>query len=588
MGVCPGYFPLNFCSFFRCLTASVVVLGSACLVLPVSVRAALVINEVLADPAGSDGGHEFVELINNGVVPVSLESVVLQFANGAVAAEWVTRWAGNANITLAAGDRFLLVDRNWQGAVVGDAEAYLGLQNGPDAIRLLRQGEVLDLVGYGPLTDSELFEAQPVPVVPGSSLARRPDGRDTQNNLDDFVAALPTPGAPNFRPYCLAVTNLVLDPPVVARPGEALRVSFTLRNDGTENLPAGPCRLVWPGGEVSSWWDGATPDQELTLVFNPRLGSRGVVPLTWRYIVVTTGDTLQYEIGQLQVGPAGLRLNELLAAPGQGQGEWIEMQWTGPGQMDLAGYRLRDEDGSWSALPAVPLYAGDFVVVAEDSVELGLWMLANSAAGGIRCGDSHTVMAHSLVGSWPALNNSPPENRRYADRVYLADPSGVIIDAVAWGGPTDASPDRGVSLERLAAEPINPGAANWTGSTAQAGATPGCLNSVTAVAGQPTSQAGLIVVPPVLDRVAGPTVVHLRFILLRDEVSWEVRLFNLWGDQVRDFGGDARGPGPRDLIWDGTRDDGRVEPSGAYLAWLETRSDSGLIRRREKFRLVVR
>jgi len=58
-------------------------------------QAALVINEFLPDPNGSDGGQEYVELLNTGTSPVSLAAVKLEFANGATGAEWLTRWSGS-------------------------------------------------------------------------------------------------------------------------------------------------------------------------------------------------------------------------------------------------------------------------------------------------------------------------------------------------------------------------------------------------------------------------------------------------------------------------------------------------------------
>ena len=150
---------------------------------------ALVINEFLPDPAGSDGGREFVELLNGGSEAQSLDGVRLQFGNGAEGPAWVTRWEAPPGLWLEPSARFLIVDRNWLGQPGWNAEAYLGLQNGPDALRLVRGEQVLDMVGYGPLTDQDMMETEPADIAPGMSLARRPDGRDTGNNRSDFVLA---------------------------------------------------------------------------------------------------------------------------------------------------------------------------------------------------------------------------------------------------------------------------------------------------------------------------------------------------------------------------------------------------------------
>jgi len=588
MGVAPGTNPLltiaatNMIRPAGCLLVLVAVLA------PVPVCAELVINEFLPDPAGSDGGREFVELLNTGNAPVSLEAVSLQFANGAVAAAWVTRWQGAGFGSLAPGGRFLIVDRNWTGSASGDAEVYLGLQNGPDAIRLVRGPVLLDLVGYGPLTDSELFEGQAVPTATGMSLARRPDGHDTQNNRADFVATAPTPGEPNFLPYSLLLTDQDLEPPQLTRPGALLRVTLVLRNNGTEDLPAGPCQLVWSTGATAAWWDGAGPDAQLTLVFVLRPEARGAVALTLEYPVPGRPEILRQEVGPVQVGAPALRLHEVMPVPDQDQGEWVELQWVGPGSLDLTGYKMRDEDGGWAALPPVVLAAGTLAVAAEDSAALTAWLSANRLAGGIDCGAEVFGPMVLTLSSWPLLNNTPPDSRLHADRIYLADPAGLVIDAVAWGGGQQELPERGLSLERMGPEPVNPGAANWTVCTALTGSTPGCPNSVGrgVTGGGPVGD--LKVVPPVLDRVTGQTALHLVFALAGNEMTWEVRLFNLWGDGIRDFGGDARGPGPRDLVWDGRDDRGQEVGPGAYVAWLETRSETGLVVRRQKRRLVVR
>lgn len=551
-------------------------------------RAALVINEFLADPSGSDGGREFVELLNTGDAPFALEGVALQFANGAVGPDWITRWRAEGLGSLAGGARFLLVDRNWQGEPAGDAEVYLGLQNGPDAIRLVVGTTVLDLVGYGALTDTSLFEGAPVALQAGLALARRPDGRDTDRNGSDFVSSAPTPGGANFAPYSVALLDLTREPAALARSGDTLRLTLSLNNDGTEPLPAGTCRLVWATGTVDSWWDGADPDRGQVLVFQAGLVGQGPVPLAWEYPIPGRRDTLRVPLGSVQVGPPDLRLNEVMPAPAAGQGEWVELQWLGDAPVGLDGYRVRDEDGNWADLPAVTMTAGEMLVMAQDSTALALWQQANRAAGGGDCGEAGGVGRVLGLAGWPSLNNTPPDGRLFADRVYLADPDGVVLDVVAWGGPHDELPERGFSLERIGSAPVNPGAANWAVCTALTGSTPGCVNSVSRVANVGSTASVLSVSPPILDRLAGSPAVHIGFVVPQADLVWEARVFNLWGDRVRDFGGGDRGAGPRELLWDGRDDTGRLVGPGAYLVWLVLRTSRGVVRVRETSCLVVR
>lgn len=75
------------------------------------------------------------------------------------------------------------------------------MQNGPDSILLQFQGNTVDAVGYENHTPSDIFggEGQSTPdQLPPNTLARCPDGSDTNNNFTDFkVDPTPTPGTAN-------------------------------------------------------------------------------------------------------------------------------------------------------------------------------------------------------------------------------------------------------------------------------------------------------------------------------------------------------------------------------------------------------
>jgi flagellar hook assembly protein FlgD len=71
---------------------------------------------------------------------------------------------------------------------------------------------------------------------------------------------------------------------------------------------------------------------------------------------------------------------------------------------------------------------------------------------------------------------------------------------------------------------------------------------------------------------------HVQFSLKGPECAWEGRIFDLWGRQVRDLGGDALGPGPRDAVWDGRDDDGEAVASGGYVVVVRRfAADGGLL-----------
>ena len=541
-----------------------------------------VINEFLPDPEGSDGGREFVELMNPGPETVDLSGVRLQFANGAEGAVWTTRWTGPTGSFLAPGALFLIVDRNWQGSAQGQAEVYLGLQNGPDALRLVRDEAVLDLVGYGPLTDAEMMEVAPAAVAVGRAVARRPDGNDTDHNGLDFVNADPTPGLRNFQPYDLVVTDWSLDPPSTDRAGTEIRFGVTVFNKGTETIPVREVSLLVGGRPYRALLDLTPPDAArlLTWRFTPELA--GLLPLEIVVPLPVAGDTLVLRPASLQVGPGPLVLNEVMPAPSAGQGEWIEVAAAGPASVELGAFRIRDQDGGWLPLPDMRIGAGEFAVLAQDSLALADWQMANLEHGAHVACDPVVVFGNlRQLRGWPSLNNSPPDGREYADRIYLAGPGGAVVDHLTLADGLTA----GRSLERLALKPRNPGANNWAPATAGQGSTPGCANSV--------SLAGMIpgplaVEPGILEPGRGATTLHFIFTLDPDHQGWRLRVFDLWGQQVRDLGGEELGPGTRDLPWDGTDESGRALPGGGYVAVLTLAGPRGETRAVRKALLAIR
>ncbi len=437
--------------------------------------AELVINECLFDPAGPDAGAEFVELFNPGPDVVDLTDVRLQFANGADGV-WQTRWTGGDEDRLAPGARYLLADLGWTGAAVPDTTVRLALQNGPDAVRLVRGDQPLDLLGYGDMARVELFESAPAEPVTGLALARRPDGRDTDDNAHDFVAAAPTPGAVNFRRWSLVLAGLSSEPPSLPVPGGEFAFAALLHNDGWDAWPPGNlrCRTGQETREVA--WSGCAVDGETTVSWTARPPTEGRVGVVIETDLPGDTEVLTLDAGAVQVGPGLLVVSEVMAAPDEGQGEWIE--FAAVSSCNLADYLVRDADGDWRRLPAAALVAGAHVVVAADRDAL-LRRESMRVRPGVCSPDDLQVMG---LTRWPSLNNAAPDGRSWADRVLLADSTGLVVDHVTLGGPDGAAP-AGRSWERVALRPLAPSGANWSTSTAPDGGTPGCPNSLSVPGG---------------------------------------------------------------------------------------------------------
>ncbi|HRX51106.1 MAG TPA: lamin tail domain-containing protein [Candidatus Krumholzibacteria bacterium] len=536
--------------------------------------AAPLLNEVLYDPEGADGGHEFVELFNPADAPLPLAGVALEFANGAVGDVWSVRWTGAEADTLPPRGLWLIADRGWAGPA--DAVASLGLQNGPDAVRLRRGETVLDLLGYGALVEPALFEGAPHPGSgSGASLARRPDGADTDDNAADWsVAAEPTPGAYNMRLHSLRILESVTEPPCRFAPARPFTLTATLENDGQETWPGGLVALRDAAGDL------------LTEAAAPALasGAAGVWRGVWsprdtglvRPVLhpVSGGAELSLALPPLRVGVPRLTLREVLPAPEPGAPEWVEVRAEGEGPLDLGGWTLADEGGAPRALPERLLVPGERLVLCADPQELAGWYMARLARGAPEpCAVDPSSHADVLAGGWPVLNNTAATGEPYADRLLLRGPDGVVADWVAWDGGWPA-PAPGRSLERVSVPPRGAVERSWAPSPAAFGSTPGCPDA--AAASTPT--AGGLALSPALIPAGGGTA--LGFALSEQEASWDLRVLSPEGATVRRLGGDALGPGPRALTWDGTDDRGLRLPPGPRVILLRVRDAEGRLRRR--------
>ncbi len=555
------------------VSAALLLTGAAVFVAASCAAAAVVLNEVLYDPSGADAGREFVELFNAGPTAVCLAGYRIETANGADDQPvWSTRWTGAPGDTIGPGGLFLVADAGWTGPPSAAATAALTLQNGPDALRLARPGAADDRLGYGELAAPGFGEGAPHPGAgAGQSLARRPDGRDTDDNAADWVGLdPPTPGAPNFAARSARVEALTAEPPMAAAAGWPVTLALRLRNDGLESLPAGPVHLLalpeeGAGGaeaeSVAAWLEAIGPGEARVLgfVWTPLAEGRRRLRLTGA--PDSCGAALSLPAGAYQVGPAGPYLSEVMAAPSTGGCEWVEVGNAGAAPCALGALQWRDEDGAWRPLPPRALAPDELVVLAADLPRLLAWWRGAGREGDGACGAAG-LAERSLEpsGAWPSLNNSPPAGRDFADRLLLADSAGTVLDCAVIGADGLAVP-AGRSLERAHLRPRGHPARNWGPSSAPAGATPGCPNALSLLA---PSAAGPALRPNPFVPAVG-ALLHVQFTLDGPECAWEARIFDLWGRQVRDLGGDALGPGPRDAAWDGRDDAGELVAPGGYV-----------------------
>lgn len=178
----------------------------------------LVINEFLPDPAGSETENdlEWVELYNGSGGPLNIGGWELRHSGAPTApGDPILPTSGMGTIPagrVLADGAYLLVGQSAEvlGAdVIGGFSDLTGASSNGDGLQLLDcNGEVVDTVIYGPNNDDMFADdgggvatslaPRPQEAV---SLARLPDGVDTDLSADDFsLAPFPTPGLDNETP----------------------------------------------------------------------------------------------------------------------------------------------------------------------------------------------------------------------------------------------------------------------------------------------------------------------------------------------------------------------------------------------------
>ena len=175
----------------------------------------LVINEVDYDQISSDT-TEFIEVFNAGTGPANLANYAVVLVNGSNSAEYLRFNLADAGASLPAGSYLVIKNAavTVPGGVLTLATADSTVQNGaPDGIAIIDTSDssVVDALSYeGAITAAvitglpgpvSLVEGTATPLVDDgttvSSMARTPNGADTDDAATDWALATPSPGASN-------------------------------------------------------------------------------------------------------------------------------------------------------------------------------------------------------------------------------------------------------------------------------------------------------------------------------------------------------------------------------------------------------
>ncbi len=171
-----------FVAFLFILTSSVQVIAA---------QDHILITQVYYDPVKTETGGEAIELYNPTDAAIDISQYVLKTKSSAV----------DATIPLGKSilphQYFLFADTSWsinkdnESFPNADYEEAITLVNSDGGVALLFNGTVIDAVGYGNVTDVQLFEGTSAQMVAQGNVLQRINFSETDNNSFDFFASLP-------------------------------------------------------------------------------------------------------------------------------------------------------------------------------------------------------------------------------------------------------------------------------------------------------------------------------------------------------------------------------------------------------------
>jgi hypothetical protein len=522
----------------------------------------VVVNEVLYDPAGRDGGYEFVELFNRGDEAVGLEGWMLETGNGSHEGQWKLEWTGSRADTIGPRGFFVIGEESILPSA--DATAALDLQNGPDGCRLTDRAGRSDVVGWGDLKFGEYFEGEPMSDVgSGASIGRDPDGIDTGSNKDDFASLVePSPADYNHPPWDLSSLSPGLSrytPPTMPEIDMVCRVL----NAGTEVCGNGAVLSVRVGGCIDSTTieEDIHPAEDLRVtvrVANPGPGLHEAAAwLRHREDRWSGNDTARTSI---VIPPPPLVLNEVMFRPDGRDCEWVELLNRSSCTLNMKGWTIEDSKANPKVIAdtGFEVEGGTFLVLVEDE---GIFEAIHP---GISMGRFHRPS-----GGWATLNDVDGP-LGYADAVVIRDPYGTMVDSVAYG---DSWTEAGRSVERIHPDARTTYAANWSPHFGASTGSPGQPNSVSfhlPTEGRVLSLSTRTFSP----NADGTDDLVAVSVSLPGTGLVRMSVFDINGRLVRRLIDGEKVDSGRVTFWDGSRDDGARAATGVYLLLFEAKMET--------------
>ncbi len=533
----------------------------------------VVVNEIMYAPSSPE--PEWIEILNHGNEPVNLKK--WQIADATASRHFLPA----VDIIVPAGGYLLLTRdstalheaRGVLPCAVMSVPGFPSLNNGGDALVLFdAQERTVDSLVYRPEWGGSNG---------GCSLERRDaDAPSTAQTTWGTCAsgAGATPGFPN------SILRLSYDLSVAAAflpAGPVDTLVALVRNPG--KMPAGGYALMVyddrdfdslaAPGELAG---RSVPEEPLLPGDSLRLSFALVLPPGFHQLIAVAdfpaderaADNHALCTAMRAYARGAVLVNEIMADPGTGRSEYVELLNNADGDVDLKGWGVTDLAGSGGkvliAAAARVMHPGECLVLAADSalvrqfpplVNVDQRLVAILGAGRLN------------------LNND-------GDAVVIRDALGVTIDSVmysaAWHNP-DLSDPSGRSLERISSRISSNDPRNWGTSVDAAGGTPCVRNSISVGFSLAASRLSCAPNPfsPDGDGIDDVVVIHYEMPVQTSIIN--LKIYDIRGRLIRRLANNEPGGPAGSIIWDGRDERGAVARIGVYIALLEAVNSAGAL-----------
>ncbi|MBI5059135.1 lamin tail domain-containing protein [candidate division KSB1 bacterium] len=525
---------------------------------------ALTLNEIMFDPAGSEGSDEFIELYNNSQYPVNLTG--WRVTDGAdtdlVVATEQGLQANPYQYVIVLDPDYLAGESSTYDGMIPEAALVLTIDNSTFGSRGLSNSgaETISLISPQGLAVSS-YRYTIGNTAGHSDEKRLPGGGDSSANWMDSESLNGTPGAVNSvtpPEIDLAVQRFVSDPTTVL-PGSAFRLRVQVLNLGTsaaDNTLILAERIGFDTTAVVSWpVTGLPPGDSIELVSDELVlgqSSRKFTASLGASDERNENNARAILVGS-QSGNRQAVFNEIMYSPASGRSEWIEILNTSGTELGVSGWRFGDgsaigDSNEQVVLPDLRISPDSFLVLASDS-SIFLESVPNFAA----------IFVWSTPS--PSLNNS-------GDSLVLYDGEQALVDRAdyrpSWGG------ESGKSVERIDAAAESEDSHNWATSLDSTGSTPGRANSRAAGQAAPGTQILELTPNPFSPDGDGRNdELRITYVLDYPDSRIDVKIYDTRGREVRELANNSPASNHGMIIWDGRDGDSAPVPTGAYIVYLE-------------------